>query len=241
MKRLRVVGVGLLVVAWLWAGPVGSAETTYKIVGWDQYGTPAHHEGLVDHWDHYADVKIVAPSWVASDPWGSPYKCQADLPGDNDTCKGLQVDADNSSIRVFIDDERIYTGQFLTQMRCELWFHPDRIHWEYGPGSVGVRIDYGINQWHGFTVRGKLEDVNPPGGAESYVSPDAAEPDVGEDNTPVYIGWDGNPLKWDEDPLEPCPPGASPYPLIELQSVPHEDFGDNFTGDYPVTVYTCSY
>ena len=125
MKRLLigVVVLALTVPAVAWAGEY---EARFTIEPLDAYGTPCGRD--VEPWDSYCDMEIVV---VDRDDDGQP------------DFKTPTVDLDLSPITIRIEGERIRTGRFLTQMGAELWFHPDRIHRAYGPGSVGVLILWG--------------------------------------------------------------------------------------------------
>lgn len=233
VKRLLigVVALALAVPAVAWAGEY---EARFTIEPLDAYGTPCG--GDVEPWDSYCDMEIV-------------------MLGDYKT---PTVDLDLSPITIRIEGERIRTGRFLTQMGAELWFHPDRIHRAYGPGSVGVLILWGQqddDESFAFTIRGKVDGRDP-----QPVKVGEEEPEPGSDvdegemvdqfETETYIPAqpDAKKIKWDgSDFVEAeCPTGTFGVPVLEIPEGEWWPVGENgqwveITENNPHTVYTCSF
>ncbi|MDE0605049.1 MAG: hypothetical protein OXI18_11655 [bacterium] len=147
--------VGLLVAALVFvtAINVAATEPVFDLQPTDAYGSPCP-EGRVDPSDSYCDMEIV----------------HADTPGEcdgvSDTLNPPDKDSGSAVIRVVVGGEPAEPGDYQ-RYRCELWFRPYRIHQRFGGESVGVRIDWPLNQVFAFTV-----------GKELVVSPTVDDGDV---------------------------------------------------------------
>ncbi len=239
----RVLAAALVAVLVTGTAAWGQGGPTFDIEGYGGYGTPAKHGGSYDPWESYRDLEIKS----------LPDGYRADCSGISDTLNPPEDEGSgNPVIKVVIAGEPAEPGDY-TRNGCQMWFSPRNIHNRLGPGSIGVRVDWPMDQSMAFTIRAKLDGRNPQAetvefsdGTEAEVTPTYIPP---EPEAEVYIGWDGHPVD--------CDPGTVAVPAIVMTWPPSQGFLEN-AEDYiiendlgwkvtddgqwtwgPITVYAC--
>ena len=201
---MKTITTTLAVAALLALAPAtAQAQVEIDVVPDGKYGTPCGQGSQPDPWEPYCDLKITG----ASD--GACTKVTDAL------VKLPKAGSGNGVVRVTVGGDPAVHGDY-TRNGCELWLHPDRIHQRLGPGSVGVRIDWPLDQQIDLTVRGKFDGRDPQDSQEAV--------DQGVSDAPVYIEPEAPPSDgfypgFDGNNILPCPSFTDPYGFVQ-QSAP---------------------
>ena len=205
---MRTTTVTLVIAALLALAPApAQAQVEIDVVPDGKYGTPCGQGSQPEPWEPYCDLKITG----ASD--GACTKV-------SDTLNPPEPGSGSAVVRVTVGGDPAVHGDY-TRNGCELWLHPDRIHQRLGPGSVGVRINWPMDQQIDLVVRGKFDGRDPQDSQEAvdegvsdappYVAPESPTSTVDAVDV-LYPGFDGSNIL-------PCPSFTDPYGFVQ-QSAP---------------------